>query len=691
MFTNTSNHSVTCTTYHRPLVITTDMGSWVGKTLKERRYGFHAYLLGLTLIALMPLVLVSAVAVWQAGAAYKQTANIRLRDTARTIASAIESDIDGRFTFLNEFASSRVAANKFEPARLVPSPFDGIGFEGDIEFVDLKGQLPTHMSELGINAGREAIATHEPFVSNMQVGKTRKDHRLFLALPVGDPEVLGRAIVLSAAPDQIIRALQLSNIGLDGMLVGVTDGNGRIIARSRDADQVIGRMAPDWDKLIALGSDSGWFEAMTTEGRLTVLSFQTLRDTPGWRVVVGEPLDVFNARWRDPLVGLGMGGAIAICLATLLAFAIGRKIIHPVVALAEHCQRIAGGGAPNVDEIVPTSYVREFEILREAVFASERTQSEQERRLTAVAQVGALVLWRAQAAGGLAWVRGWRELTGAPDSEAFGSQWFSKIHPGDRRRLLRAFVRIQAQRGAVDLEFRLSVGEKVWTWVRARGAPICNEQGDLLQWEGVLEDIDERKQAEARVAHMAHHDVLTGLANRTLLSEKLRQAVTTMRQDVGSALFSLDLDRFKDVNDTLGHPIGDALLKAVADRLRSCLREADFVARVGGDEFNIIQYDSPQPESAAALAGRLIQIVSAPYEIQGHRIIIGTSVGITLITGEPLDVDQYLQQADKALYRSKNLGRGRAYFFEREHMLEQMTAVLEYPAPTKRQPEQKVS
>ncbi|MBC8001241.1 MAG: EAL domain-containing protein, partial [Opitutaceae bacterium] len=185
-------------------------------------------------------------------------------------------------------------------------------------------------------------------------------------------------------------------------------------------------------------------------------------------------------------------------------------------------------------------------------------------------------------------------------------------------------------------------------------------------WVATHEDITARRQAEARVAYLASHDSLTDLPNRTLFRARLEIALAGVARGGSLAVHSIDLDRFKDVNDTLGHPVGDALLIEVARRLQAGLREGDLVARLGGDEFAIIQMNIDRPEASSDLAQRLIQDVGAPYVIDGHHIVIGTSIGVTIAPADGLDVDQLLKNADMALYRAKSQGRGTFSFFEQE-------------------------
>ena len=190
-------------------------------------------------------------------------------------------------------------------------------------------------------------------------------------------------------------------------------------------------------------------------------------------------------------------------------------------------------------------------------------------------------------------------------------------------------------------------------------APIENEG-----WLVTLEDTTERWQAEAKITHMAQHDALTELPNRVAFHDRLHEAVARSRRGEPFALLYLDLDHFKDVNDTLGHPVGDALLRAVSHRLRAEIRETDTVARLGGDEFAIVQSSVDQPRDATALAARLVDAFRTPYDVAGQQVMIATSIGIAIVPDDGDDANQIMKNADMALYRAKSDGRGRYRFFE---------------------------
>ena len=185
-------------------------------------------------------------------------------------------------------------------------------------------------------------------------------------------------------------------------------------------------------------------------------------------------------------------------------------------------------------------------------------------------------------------------------------------------------------------------------------------------WVAIHEDITERRKAESHVVHLAQHDHLTELPNRVFFREELDRNLRRLRTGQKFAILCLDLDRFKGVNDTLGHSIGDKLLNSVASRLVNCVKERDFVARLGGDEFAIIQADLSRPEEAEALASRIIERLSAPFEIDGQQLDIGASIGLVIAPADGMNADQLLKNADLAMYRAKANGRGLYCFFESE-------------------------
>jgi diguanylate cyclase (GGDEF)-like protein/PAS domain S-box-containing protein len=240
-----------------------------------------------------------------------------------------------------------------------------------------------------------------------------------------------------------------------------------------------------------------------------------------------------------------------------------------------------------------------------------------------------------------------------------------ELWPADERDLHLAIAKSVSENYQSDRTWRhlKADGGVIEVLTYARRLPFVHKNAILV----AVVDVTERRQAEARIAYMAHHDALTDLPNRVMFHERLAEALARVQRNSDAfAVHCLDLDHFKGVNDTLGHPIGDELLKAVAQRLAKCLRETDMVARLGGDEFAVVQYPLGNPDEASKLANRLIEVVSKPYEVHGHEFVVGASIGIALAPGDGNAPDALLRNADMALYRAKAEGRGSAHFFEAE-------------------------
>jgi diguanylate cyclase (GGDEF)-like protein/PAS domain S-box-containing protein len=193
---------------------------------------------------------------------------------------------------------------------------------------------------------------------------------------------------------------------------------------------------------------------------------------------------------------------------------------------------------------------------------------------------------------------------------------------------------------------------------------IPDAKGEPQYLLSVMEDVTERKRSEARIAHLAHYDALTDLPNRVLFRDQLEQALQRVSRGDRLAVLYLDLDQFKTINDSLGHPVGDELLKVVAARLRDCLRETDVVGRLSGDEFAIIQSAITEPADVIDLATRIHATLREPCEAGGHQLVADASIGIAMAPQDGTDPDQLLKNADLAMYAAKAAGRGIFCFFE---------------------------
>lgn len=205
------------------------------------------------------------------------------------------------------------------------------------------------------------------------------------------------------------------------------------------------------------------------------------------------------------------------------------------------------------------------------------------------------------------------------------------------------------------------------TYVSHTGTPVFDDRGTFRGYRGVARDITERVRAEEDLARMAHYDALTGLPNRALLHGRLLRAIA--RADRGRTLLAvmfLDLDQFKEINDSLGHAVGDAVLKEAARRLQGCLRATDTVARLGGDEFTILVEDVRTVDEIERIAAKLLAAIAARTEAAGHELHLSTSIGVTVYPLDDHDADTLLKNADLAMYHAKQEGRNNVQFFSRD-------------------------
>ena len=259
------------------------------------------------------------------------------------------------------------------------------------------------------------------------------------------------------------------------------------------------------------------------------------------------------------------------------------------------------------------------------------------------------------------------DLVGVPPEWHYGKTRREIMAPGVDPELVDAHCRVlDAHLPFRDLEY-LRRGPNGDAWMSSSGVPIFDEAGRFCGYRGVGRDISDRKAVDAELAHLAHHDSLTGLANRHTMQRQLEHALSlAARQQRQGALLLFDLDFFKEINDVHGHMAGDKLLRMVASRLRLAVRESDTFARFGGDEFAVIAPDVAGAAGASDLAHRLVALLSEPFPVGGAEVRVGASLGVVLFPDGGTDPDQLITRADRALYWAKYESRGQVRFYDRE-------------------------
>lgn len=263
----------------------------------------------------------------------------------------------------------------------------------------------------------------------------------------------------------------------------------------------------------------------------------------------------------------------------------------------------------------------------------------------------------------------YKEMYGFTDEDITSNStaWKERIHPEDRAAVERDIQScLRGETANYVNEHRVICKDGDIKWALARGMVVSWDAGGKpLRMIGTHADITERKHMENQMQHLAHHDLLTGLPNRTLINDRLAQAIAyAMRESALLALMFIDLDKFKPVNDTLGHEIGDLLLKQVAERLRQSVRASDTVARIGGDEFVVLLPVIDSSHDAAIVADKIIHALEIPFEIKKHTINISSSIGIAVYPEHGADQKILQINADMAMYHAKESGRGNAKFFQ---------------------------
>ncbi len=262
----------------------------------------------------------------------------------------------------------------------------------------------------------------------------------------------------------------------------------------------------------------------------------------------------------------------------------------------------------------------------------------------------------------------WKQMLGYAEDEIDNSpaEWLERVHPDDRERVevhLAAHYRKLITH--FEREYRILHRDGSYRWVLCRGLAVWDERGQAIRIAGSQTDISDRKRAEERLMHDALHDWLTGLPNRMLFQDRLEHALARRRRNpnYGFAVAFLDLDRFKVINDSLGHATGDLLLKTVATRIKSCVRPGDTVARLGGDEFTILFEDIDHEQSVIEITEQLQRVISAPIELGSQQIFTSASIGVTLSSLSYQAAADIIRDADTAMYHAKMSGKARTVVF----------------------------
>jgi diguanylate cyclase (GGDEF)-like protein/PAS domain S-box-containing protein len=304
--------------------------------------------------------------------------------------------------------------------------------------------------------------------------------------------------------------------------------------------------------------------------------------------------------------------------------------------------------------------------IHEQKVAAERIRIS-EGRYRALIETNSSVVWLAKADGLMKDDLGWSEASGQEAEEYAGDGWLDAVHPEDRDRVRTDWKQAVSAGTPWEREFRVQHKDGSYRWVAAKGVPLKDANGVVQEWVGTQADIHERRQAEVELWRAANYDALTGIPNRVLFQNRLEQALAAAKQNGTTvSLLMVDLDEFKDVNDSFGHDAGDALLKETAARLSALVRGCDTIARLGGDEFAVLMEGPSNLEHAATFAEGVAKKLRLPISYAGQMIASRASIGIAAFPNHDAEPDELMKDADMALYRAKAEGRNRVVTYSPE-------------------------
>ncbi|HZW13452.1 MAG TPA: diguanylate cyclase [Noviherbaspirillum sp.] len=472
------------------------------------------------------------------------------------------------------------------------------------------------------------------FISEPVLGRVSKQWSVQFTRPLYSPSgEFDGVIIVSVSPGYFSRFYQQIDLGSDAAIAVVRSG-GIILARSPQLPQggetgrILNRPRIEQSNTLTTGHFRGISEL---DGIERFFAWRTL-PRYGLAVIVGQSVDTAFARFRTQRQMYVLGGAGISALLVIFGYIVlsaARQRAKAVAALEESEARwsfaLEGSG----------DGVWDLDLRDNTIHLSQR---------------GREVLHRSE-----------ESLPGTLESLQ------QLVHPEDLPAVNAALrAHLEGQTPSYISEHRSRGSDGTWVWILSRGMVVKRDKdGRPLRMVGTYSDISERKAHDELIRHLAQHDPLTDLPNRALYNDRLRQALLKVRRENGSlAVIYFDLDKFKPVNDTYGHEVGDLLLKAVAARVRGCLRESDTVARVGGDEFVVLLPSISAEADAVTVANNILLQLNTPFDIDGHTLNISGSFGIATYPSDGQDEASLIRCADRAMYQAKQDGRNKIQVHE---------------------------
>lgn len=519
----------------------------------------------------------------------------------------------------------------------------------------------------------------ESVFSDLLVARATGRYAVVAAVPLGEPDEKAKGVLLGTIPiqnivDEITRSERVVLLGAHGQALAISDDLAEL---GEAALEEIGG-------LMRQRKTSGSFEVSGPGGRERLHAFVSPVPGTAWQIAMLLPERELSAAVRSALKDSLVLSLSLIALMVLLAVWNTRRLLKPLTGLMRGIDSVAAGNlAARVDEgssgelgrvIQAFNHLAETlaERHEELVAAGQRMASQQAslERAQAIAQLGSweAVLEKNAGMRGMEWSRAlfllldYDQTTTLPTLEAM----LERFPELERRAFEQALDSLLEGCSGFAFDSRLSSFGSDTRLVRceAQSYPAADGTIRLL---GTIQDITAVREAESHIHYLAHHDLLTGLPNRALLRDQAEQAIASARRrGHGAAILFLDLDRFKNVNDTLGHPVGDRLLALVAQQISGCLRKEDSLARIGGDEFLLLISYLDSSLEATRVADKLLNALEAPFSVDTHELTLSGSIGIAVFPADGDDFDTLVRHADAAMFAAKEAGRNAWKLFSQE-------------------------
>ena len=527
---------------------------------------------------------------------------------------------------------------------------------------------------------QQVLRTRDFSVSQFHFGGITGRAVLTMAYPaIGGGEVA--AVVFASLDLSWLNRYLSESLLPPGSVLSVIDRRGTVLARYPDPEFWVGENIADTPlaQEILMHQQAAVTEARGMDAVPRLYAYTPLAPTltQGVYVYIGIPSAVAYAEpervLRRNLLGLGLVALLAI----VAAWWGGAFLLRRAQPLLAATRRLAAGdlaarsgidyGADEIGQVA-----RSFDHMAEVLHARDQALHESQAKLEKaqeVAHIGSWVFTPIPVGGQLTWSRETCRIFGLTE-DRFDNRietFFAMVHPEDLEAVKEANRAVLAGDKSYDIEHRIVRPDGSVHWVHEQADIVRDAAGEAVSMVGVVQDITERKISEERIQYLAYYDALTGLPNRALFMDRLQYAVidADRRERLVGVMF-LDVDRFKDVNDSLGHETGDQLLKAVAERLTVVVRKGDTVARLGGDEFTIILAGMAHVDDAAHVAQKVLEVFEQPFHVAQREFHMTASVGITLYPFDDSNFSHLLRNADIAMYRAKEAGRNTYQFYTAE-------------------------